>query len=166
MKKIKVYIKIRDVFVKFKCTIIISTKRLLKIIFYAPTIFVQNQNKTYRFNLEDFFATRIISLFFQISSYDSNSHCMCVAGDVFCWWQDYNSDTASLLDTSSLQSTTIKNNYTSSLEMSVNIANGFEASRDSKSSVDQQEHVQEINTTLPTTMPPVAICLVMGTNSF
>ncbi|XP_067203649.1 uncharacterized protein [Linepithema humile] len=96
-----------------------------------------------------------------ISSYDSNSHCMCVAGEVYCWWQDYNSSTASSLDMSSLQSTTMKSNYTSSLEMSINIANGFEASRDSKLSVGQQEHV-EINTTLSTTMPPVAICLVMG----
>ncbi|XP_024874301.1 uncharacterized protein LOC112456160 [Temnothorax curvispinosus] len=97
-----------------------------------------------------------------IPSYDANSHCLCVVGEVYCWWQNYNSNTASSLDPSSLRSTAVESNYTSSLGMSTDIVDGFEASGNFDSSVSQQGH-KEINGTLSSTTPSApAICLVMG----
>ncbi|XP_018311602.1 uncharacterized protein [Mycetomoellerius zeteki] len=98
-----------------------------------------------------------------IPSYDSNSHCLCVVGEVYCWWQDYNSNIASSLGSSSPRSTTMESNYTSSLEMRTDIiVEDFEASGNFDSSVSQQGHI-EINTTLSVTTPSVpTICLVMG----
>lgn len=101
---------------------------------------------------------------FQIPSYDSNSHCLCVVGEVYCWWQNYNSNTASSLDPSSLRSTAAESNYTSSLGMSTDIVDGSEASGNFDSPANQQGHV-EINATLATTMSSQpTTCLVMGIN--
>lgn len=103
---------------------------------------------------------------FQIPSYDTNSHCLCVAGEVYCWWQNYNPSTAPSLGPSSLQSTTVESNYTPSLEASTNIADGFEASGDPAADpvpIGQQGHM-EINVTSTTTTPSApTTCLVMGT---
>lgn len=98
-----------------------------------------------------------------IPSYDANSHCMCVVGEVYCWWQNYNSNAAaSSLGSSSLRSTAVESNYTSSLGMSTDVVDGFEASGNFDPSVGQQGHI-EINTTLSTTTPSApTICLVMG----
>lgn len=108
------------------------------------------------------FAKRSFSL--QIPSYDANSHCLCVVGEVYCWWQNYNLNTVSPLGPSSLRSTAVESNYTSSLEMSTDIVDGFEASENFDSSVSQQGH-KEINNTLSNTTPFAPItCLVMGIN--
>ncbi|XP_011150585.1 uncharacterized protein LOC105189892 [Harpegnathos saltator] len=100
-----------------------------------------------------------------IPSYDTNSHCLCVAGEVYCWWQNYNPSTVPSLGPSSLQSTTVESNYTPSLEASTDIADGFEASGDpaaANSLIGQQGHV-EINATSATATPSApTTCLVMG----
>ncbi|XP_011873474.1 PREDICTED: uncharacterized protein LOC105565136 [Vollenhovia emeryi] len=97
-----------------------------------------------------------------IPSRDANSHCLCVVGEVYCWWQNYNSNMASSLDPSSLRSTAVESNYTSSLGMSTDIVDGFEASGNFDSSINQEEH-KEINATLSSTTPSApTICLVMG----
>ncbi|EFN72277.1 hypothetical protein EAG_14248, partial [Camponotus floridanus] len=97
---------------------------------------------------------------FQIPSYDTNSHCLCVVGEVYCWWQNYNSTSTKLLGLSSLRSTTMESNYTSSLKMNTNIMDDLEASGDSDSSIDQQGHI-EINA-LSITSSASITCLVMG----
>lgn len=108
-----------------------------------------------------------VSLFlFQIPSYDSNSHCLCVAGEVYCWWQNYNPSTVPTLGPSSLQSTTTESDYTSYLgAASTDVADGFEASGDTAADsppAGQQGRV-EINATSSTTSPSVlTTCLVMG----
>ncbi|XP_011250485.1 uncharacterized protein LOC105247803 [Camponotus floridanus] len=95
-----------------------------------------------------------------IPSYDTNSHCLCVVGEVYCWWQNYNSTSTKLLGLSSLRSTTMESNYTSSLKMNTNIMDDLEASGDSDSSIDQQGHI-EINA-LSITSSASITCLVMG----
>lgn len=32
---------------------------------------------------------RKLCLFWQIPSHDESSHCLCVAGEVYCWWQTF-----------------------------------------------------------------------------
>ncbi|XP_020291075.1 uncharacterized protein LOC109858344 [Pseudomyrmex gracilis] len=97
-----------------------------------------------------------------IPSYDSNSHCLCVAGEVYCWWQNYNPSTAPSLGPSSLQSTTVESNYTPSLEMSTDIVDGFGASGDSELQIDQRGQI-EINATSSTAMSSLpTTCIVMG----
>lgn len=103
---------------------------------------------------------------FQIPSYDTNSHCLCVVGEVYCWWQIYNPNynpatTLPSFGLSSLRSTAAESNYTSSLEMNTDIVDDFQASGDSDSSIGQQGHV-EINATLSITSPVPITCLVMG----
>ncbi|KAM0727216.1 hypothetical protein ACS0PU_007377 [Formica fusca] len=96
-----------------------------------------------------------------IPSYDINSHCLCVVGEVYCWWQNYNPTSAPSLGLSSLRSTVVENNYTSSLEMNTDIVDDFEASGDFDSSIGQQGHV-ETNATLSITSPVPITCLIMG----
>lgn len=100
-----------------------------------------------------------------IPSYDTNSHCLCVVGEVYCWWQNYNPATdPPSLGLSSLRSTALmESSYTSSLEMSTDIADDFQASGDSDSfgSIGQPGHV-EINATMLITSPVPITCLVMG----
>ncbi|KAL6433673.1 hypothetical protein ACFW04_005743 [Cataglyphis niger] len=96
-----------------------------------------------------------------IPSYDINSHCLCVVGEVYCWWQNYNPTSTSSLDLSSLRSTAMENNYTSTLEINMDIVNDFEASENFDSSIRQQGHV-ETNATLSITSPVPITCLVMG----
>lgn len=96
-----------------------------------------------------------------IPSYDINSHCLCVVGEVYCWWQNYNPTSAPSLGLSSLRSTVMESNYTSSLEMNTDIVDDFEASGDFDSSIGQQGHV-ETNATLSITSPVPITCLVMG----
>lgn len=106
---------------------------------------------------------------FQIPSYDTNSHCLCVAGEVYCWWQNYNPSTAPSLGPSSLQSTTAESNYTPSLEASTDVADGFEASGDAaaESPIGQQQGHVEMNATSTTATPSApATCLVMGISNF
>ncbi|RLU17908.1 hypothetical protein DMN91_010147 [Ooceraea biroi] len=98
-----------------------------------------------------------------IPSYDSNSHCLCVAGEVYCWWQNYNPSTAPSLGPSFLQSTTVESNYTPSLEVNTDIIDGFEASGDPESPpISQQGHVEVNVTSLTTASPAPTICVVMG----
>ncbi|XP_072743228.1 uncharacterized protein [Anoplolepis gracilipes] len=96
-----------------------------------------------------------------IPSYDTNSHCLCVVGEVYCWWQNYNPTSAPSLGLPSLRSTAMESNYTSPLEMSTDIVDDFEASGDSDSSIGQQGHIK-INATLSITSPAPITCLVMG----
>ncbi|XP_011642002.1 uncharacterized protein LOC105430239 [Pogonomyrmex barbatus] len=97
-----------------------------------------------------------------IPSYDSNSHCLCVAGEVYCWWQNYNPSTASSLSPS-VRSTAMESNYTSSLGTSTDIVDDSEASGDFDSSVSSQQGHIEMNTTLSNTTPSIpTTCLVMG----
>ncbi|XP_033176015.1 uncharacterized protein LOC100747967 [Bombus impatiens] len=101
---------------------------------------------------------------FQIPSYDPNSHCLCVAGEVYCWWQNYNPNTDPSAGPSFLPSTTIESNYTPSLEGSTDAVDSLEASGDpaEEPSVEQQGYA-EINATYSTTSQPVpTTCLVMG----
>lgn len=101
---------------------------------------------------------------FQIPSYDSNSHCLCVAGEVYCWWQNYNPSTDPSAGPPFLPSTTIESNYTPSLEGSTDAVDSSEASGDpvEEPSVEQQGYV-EINVTYSTTSQPApTTCLVMG----
>ncbi|XP_017887758.1 uncharacterized protein LOC108629524 isoform X2 [Ceratina calcarata] len=103
-----------------------------------------------------------------IPSYDSNSHCLCVDGEVYCWWQNYNpSSTDPSTGPSYLPSTTIESNYTPSLEGSTDAVDSLEASGDpaeeQPSPVEQQQGYVEINATYSTTsQPPPTTCLVMG----
>ncbi|CAD1468756.1 unnamed protein product, partial [Heterotrigona itama] len=100
---------------------------------------------------------------FQIPSYDPNSHCLCVGGEVYCWWQNYNPSTDPSTDPSFLPSTTIESNYTPSLEGSTDAVDSLEASGDpaEEPSVEQQGYT-EINTTYATTSQPApTTCLVM-----
>lgn len=104
---------------------------------------------------------------FQIPSYDPNSHCLCVAGEVYCWWQNYNPNTDPSAGPSFLPSTTIESNYTPSLEGSTDAVDSLEASGDpaEEPSVEQQGYA-EINATYSTTLQPVpTTCLVMGNRS-
>lgn len=104
---------------------------------------------------------------FQIPSYDPNSHCLCVAGEVYCWWQNYNPNTDPSAGPSFLPSTTIESNYTPSLEGSTDAVDSLEASGDpaEEPSVEQQGYA-EINATYSTTSQPVpTTCLVMGNRS-
>ncbi|XP_076635871.1 uncharacterized protein LOC143348961 isoform X1 [Colletes latitarsis] len=98
-----------------------------------------------------------------IPSYDPNSHCLCVAGEVYCWWQNYNPSTDPSAGPSYLPSTTIESNYTPSLEESTDAVDSLEASGDpaEEPSAEQQGYV-EINATYSTTQPPPTTCLVMG----
>ncbi|KOX68879.1 hypothetical protein WN51_06277 [Melipona quadrifasciata] len=102
-----------------------------------------------------------------IPSYDPNSHCLCVAGEVYCWWQNYNPSTDPSAGPSFLPSTTIESNYTPSLEGSTDAVDSLEASGDpaEEPSVEQQGYA-EINTTYSTTSQPApTTCLVMGNRS-
>ncbi|KAF3429409.1 hypothetical protein E2986_11412 [Frieseomelitta varia] len=102
-----------------------------------------------------------------IPSYDLNSHCLCVAGEVYCWWQNYNPSTDPSAGPSFLPSTTIESNYTPSLEGSTDAVDSLEASGDpaEEPSVEQQGYA-EINTTYSTTSQPApTTCLVMGNRS-
>ncbi|XP_053990440.1 uncharacterized protein LOC128882735 [Hylaeus volcanicus] len=101
---------------------------------------------------------------FQIPSYDPNSHCLCVAGEVYCWWQNYNPSTDPSAGPLYLPSTTIESNYTPSLEESTDVVDSLEASGDPEEepSAVQQEYI-EINATYSTTSQPApTTCLVMG----
>lgn len=106
---------------------------------------------------------------FQIPSYDPNSHCMCVAGEVYCWWQNYNPSTDPSAGPSFLPSTTIESNYTPSLEGSTDGVDSFEASGDpaEEASLEQQQGYGEINATYSSTtsQPAPTMCLVMGNGS-
>ncbi|XP_006613616.1 kielin/chordin-like protein [Apis dorsata] len=101
-----------------------------------------------------------------IPSYDPNSHCMCVAGEVYCWWQNYNPSTDPSAGPSFLPSTTIESNYTPSLEGSTDGVDSFEASGDpaEEASLEQQQGYGEINATYSSTtsQPAPTMCLVMG----
>ncbi|XP_016913340.2 kielin/chordin-like protein isoform X1 [Apis cerana] len=101
-----------------------------------------------------------------IPSYDPNSHCMCVAGEVYCWWQNYNPSTDPSAGPSFLPSTTIESNYTPSLEGSTDAVDSFEASGDpaQEASLEQQQGYGEINATYSSTtsQPAPTTCLVMG----
>ncbi|PBC26300.1 Kielin/chordin protein [Apis cerana cerana] len=102
----------------------------------------------------------------EIPSYDPNSHCMCVAGEVYCWWQNYNPSTDPSAGPSFLPSTTIESNYTPSLEGSTDAVDSFEASGDpaEEASLEQQQGYGEINATYSSTtsQPAPTTCLVMG----
>ncbi|XP_043487661.1 uncharacterized protein LOC122514724 [Polistes fuscatus] len=94
-----------------------------------------------------------------IPSQDVNSHCLCVAGEVYCWWQNYNPSTDSSSmggggSASSLSTTTIgSNSHTPVLELSTDTADSSEASGDRV----------DINSTYSTTTPSgPTTCLVMG----
>ncbi|XP_003691063.1 uncharacterized protein LOC100863282 [Apis florea] len=108
-----------------------------------------------------------------IPSYDPNSHCLCVAGEVYCWWQNYNPSTDPSAGPSFLPSTTIESNYTPSLEGSTDAVDSLEASGDpaEEASLEQQQQQQqqqqgygEINATYSSTtsQPAPTTCLVMG----
>lgn len=107
---------------------------------------------------------------FQIPSYDVNSHCLCVAGEVYCWWQNYNPSTDSSMGSASSLSTTLGSNYTPILEASTDTADSSEPSGDSlaieEALFGQSQGRVEINSTYSTTLPPTSApttCLVMGT---
>ncbi|XP_078033717.1 uncharacterized protein LOC144468260 [Augochlora pura] len=96
-----------------------------------------------------------------IPSYDANSHCLCVAGEVYCWWQNYSPSTDPSAGPSLLPSTTIESNYTPSLEESTD-----DSSEEAFGDPGQQQQHQgyvEINGTYSTTSQPAqTTCLVMG----
>nr|XP_031831510.1 uncharacterized protein LOC116426554 isoform X1 [Nomia melanderi] len=95
-----------------------------------------------------------------IPSYDANSHCLCVAGEVYCWWQNYSPSTdPSAGGPSLLPSTTIESNYTPSLEESTD---ADDSSEEAFGDPEQQGYA-EINGTYSTTSQPApTTCLVMG----
>ena len=100
-----------------------------------------------------------------IPSYDLNSHCLCVVGEVYCWWQNYNPSTGTSVDVSFLPSTTIESNYTPSLEGNTNADDSLEASGHpaEEPSVEQQQGYAEINASYSTTSQTApTTCLVMG----
>ncbi|KAG7189446.1 hypothetical protein KM043_017146 [Ampulex compressa] len=101
-----------------------------------------------------------------IPSYDPNSHCLCVAGEVYCWWQNYNTVTEPSVGTTSLPSTTIESNYyTPSLEGSTDTAaDSSEGSGETAAEPSsEQQGFLEINATYSTAAPPApTTCLVMG----
>lgn len=94
---------------------------------------------------------------------------MCVAGEVYCWWQNYNPSTDPSAGPSFLPSTTIESNYTPSLEGSTDAVDSFEASGDpaEEASLEQQQGYGEINATYSSTtsQPAPTTCLVMGNGS-
>ncbi|KAL0122535.1 hypothetical protein PUN28_007323 [Cardiocondyla obscurior] len=94
-----------------------------------------------------------------IPSYDTNSHCLCVVGEVYCWWQNYNSNTASSPDPSSPRSTAVESNYTSSLGMGTDIVDGFKASGNFDSANQQRK---EVNVASSSTSSAPTVCVVMG----
>ncbi|KAI4487029.1 hypothetical protein M0802_012129 [Mischocyttarus mexicanus] len=99
---------------------------------------------------------------YQIPSQDVNSHCLCVAGEVYCWWQNYNPSTDSSM---SLLSTTIGSNYTPMLEVSTDTGENSEASGDHVEEEGLSEQSQgrvDINSTYSTTPSGPTTCLVMG----
>ncbi|KAF7385763.1 hypothetical protein HZH66_011605 [Vespula vulgaris] len=100
-----------------------------------------------------------------IPSYDVNSHCLCVAGEVYCWWQNYNPSTDSSIGSASSLSTTLGSNYTPMLEVSTDTADSSEASGDyliEETLVGQSQGRVEINSTYSTTPSAPTTCLVMG----
>nr|KAF7408878.1 hypothetical protein H0235_013730 [Vespula pensylvanica] len=103
--------------------------------------------------------------FRNIPSYDVNSHCLCVAGEVYCWWQNYNPSTDSSIGSASSLSTTLGSNYTPMLEVSTDTADSSEASGDyliEGTLVGQSQGRVEINSTYSTTPSAPTTCLVMG----
>ncbi|XP_076242045.1 uncharacterized protein LOC143184008 [Calliopsis andreniformis] len=100
-----------------------------------------------------------------IPTYDLNVHCLCVAGEVYCWWQNYNPSTDPSAGPPFLPSTTIESNYTPSLEGSTDTVDSSETPGDpaEEPAVEQQEYA-EINGTYTTASQPAApaTCLVMG----
>ena len=97
----------------------------------------------------------------QIPSYDSNSHCLCVAGEVYCWWQTYHSSTDSLAALPSSPSTT-KDSYT--FESSTGSIENLEASGEvPEEMIDERISYFENNTTNTSESPAApATCNIMG----
>ncbi|XP_076763790.1 uncharacterized protein LOC143431137 [Xylocopa sonorina] len=99
-----------------------------------------------------------------IPSYDPNSHCLCVDGEVYCWWQNYNPSTEPSAGPSYLPSTTIESNYTPSLEGITDAVDSLEASGDpaEEPGVEQQGYAEINGNYTSTPQPAPTTCLVMG----
>ncbi|XP_066600262.1 uncharacterized protein [Prorops nasuta] len=103
-----------------------------------------------------------------ILSYDPNMHCLCVASEVYCWWQNYKEERESSdYTTSSSSLSRIKNNKTQSAVERTYIeknyiseeVNEVEPSRESK-----QTDFRAKDSKNPVASPPKprAICYLMG----
>lgn len=91
----------------------------------------------------------------QIPSHDTNSHCLCVAGEIYCWWQTYHSSTDSSPSTE--KSTYIVESSTDSIE-------NLEASGDpSEEMIEGRDNHFENNTTNTNEIPTSpATCNILG----
>ncbi|XP_051161566.1 uncharacterized protein LOC127281739 [Leptopilina boulardi] len=88
-----------------------------------------------------------------IPSYDTNSHCLCVAGEIYCWWQTYRSSPSTEKSTYIVQSST-----------DYSIENLEEASGDpSEEMIEGRDSHFENNTTNTNEIPTSpATCNIMG----
>ncbi|XP_033221921.1 uncharacterized protein LOC117176042 [Belonocnema kinseyi] len=95
-----------------------------------------------------------------IPSSDSNSHCLCVAGEVYCWWQTYHSNADSLAAISSSPSTILKDSHI--FESSTDSMENLEASGEASDEMIEGNNFDNNTTTTSESPISSSTCNIMG----